>query len=81
MSDSAASAAAALRRFMVRGGLILMGIFLACVGIFPVDEFFLLHNTVATGMAVVFGIVVVGLPCFLPTIPRVFVPSDGSTCW
>ncbi len=73
MSDSAASAAAALRRFMVRGGLILMGIFLACVGIFPVDEFFLLHNTVATGMAVVFGIVVVGLPWFLPTIPHVFV--------
>jgi hypothetical membrane protein len=49
-------------RFMVRGGLILMGIFLACVGLFPVDEFFLLHNTVATGMTVVFGIIVVGLP-------------------
>ncbi|MFE7197471.1 DUF998 domain-containing protein [Microbacterium oxydans] len=60
-------------RFMVRGGLILMGIFLACVGLFPVDEFFLLHNTVATGMTVVFGIIVVGLPWFLPTIPRVFV--------
>ncbi|WP_217183152.1 DUF998 domain-containing protein [Streptomyces sp. AC495_CC817] len=60
-------------RFVVRGGLILMGIFLACVGIFPVDEFFLLHNTVATGMAVVFAVVVVGLPWFLPSIPRVFV--------
>ena len=60
-------------RFIVRGGLILMGIFLACVGIFPVDEFFLLHNTVATGMTVVFGVVVVGLPWFLHSIPRVFV--------
>jgi len=60
-------------RFVVRGGLILMGIFLACVGIFPVDEFFLLHNTVATGMAVVFAVVVVGLPWFLASIPRVFV--------
>lgn len=60
-------------RLVVRGGLILMGIFLACVGLFPVDEFFLLHNTVATGMAVVFAVVVVGLPWFLPTIPRVFV--------
>jgi hypothetical membrane protein len=60
-------------RFIVRGGLILMGIFLACVGIFPVDEFFLLHNTVATGMAVVFAVVVVGLPWFLSSIPRVFV--------
>ncbi len=60
-------------RRIVRGGLILMGIFLACVGIFPVDEFFALHNTVATGMAVVFAVVVVGLPWFLPTIARVFV--------
>lgn len=60
-------------RFIVRGGLILMGIFLACVGIFPVDEFFLVHNTVATGMTVVFAVVVIGLPWFVPTIPRVFV--------
>lgn len=60
-------------RFVVRGGLILMGIFLACVGIFPVDEFFLVHNTVATGMVVVFAVVVVGLPWFLREIPRVFV--------
>jgi hypothetical membrane protein len=60
-------------RFAVRGGLILMGILLACVGLFPVDEFFVLHNTVATGMAVVFAVVVVGLPWFLPSMPRVFV--------
>ena len=60
-------------RFIVRGGLILLGIFLACVGLFPVDEFFLLHNTVATGMTVVFGVVVVGLPWFLRAMPRVFV--------
>ena len=60
-------------RRVVRGGLILLGVFLACVGIFPVDEFFLLHNTVATGMAVVFAVIVVGLPWFLPSIPRVFV--------
>lgn len=60
-------------RLVVRGGLILLGIFLACVGLFPVDEFFLLHNTVATGMAVVFAVVVVGLPWFLRSIPRVFV--------
>ncbi|WP_231555016.1 DUF998 domain-containing protein [Microbacterium sp. ZOR0019] len=60
-------------RFMVRGGLILLGILLACVGLFPVDEFFLLHNTVATGMCVVFAVIVVGLPWFLRTIPRVFV--------
>ena len=60
-------------RTIARGGLILMGIFLACVGIFPVDEFFGLHNTVATGMAVVFAVIVVGLPWFVRSIPRVFV--------
>lgn len=60
-------------RRVVRGGLILIGIFLACVGIFPVDEFFLVHNTVATGMTVAFAVIVVGLPWFVRTIPRVFV--------
>ncbi len=37
------------------------------------DRFFLLHNTVATGMAVCFAVVVVGLPWFLRRISRVFV--------
>ncbi|WP_243230788.1 DUF998 domain-containing protein [Microbacterium sp. CIAB417] len=60
------------RRF-VRIGLVLIGLFLACVGIFPVDAFFLLHNTVATGMAVAFAALVIGLPWLLPTISRVFV--------
>ena len=46
---------------------------LACVGVFPVDAFFLLHNTVATGMTVAFAIIVVGLPWFLRRISRVFV--------
>jgi hypothetical protein len=60
-------------RDVVRYGLVAIGILLACVGIFPVDEFFALHNTVATGMAVVFAVIVIGLPRFLPTMPRVFV--------
>nr|WP_201469191.1 DUF998 domain-containing protein [Microbacterium hydrocarbonoxydans] len=60
-------------RRVVRGGLILIGIFLACVGVFPVDEFFLVHNTVATGMTVAFAVIVVGLPWFVRSIPRVFV--------
>ncbi len=60
-------------RDVVRAGLILIGLFLACVGIFPVDRFFLVHNTVATGMAVAFAVIVVGLPWFLRRISRVFV--------
>ncbi|WP_353814492.1 hypothetical protein [Agromyces sp. SYSU T00266] len=60
-------------RDYVRYGLVLIGILLACVGIFPVDEFFVVHNTVATGMAVVYAVIVIGLPRFLPSMPRVFV--------
>lgn len=60
-------------RDVVRYGLVAIGILLALVGVFPVDEFFLVHNTVATGMAVVFAVIVIGLPRFLPTMPRVFV--------
>lgn len=60
-------------RDVVRYGLVLIGILLALVGVFPVDDFFLVHNTVATGMAVVYAVVVIGLPRFLPTMPRVFV--------
>lgn len=60
------------RRTQVRAGLALVGVLLACVGIFPVDRFFLVHNTVATGMAVVYVVVVCALPWLLPTLPRVF---------
>jgi len=60
-------------RTIVRVALILIGLFLACVGIFPVDRFFLLHNTVATGMAVCFAAVVIALPWLLRRISRVFV--------
>lgn len=60
-------------RDIVRAGLVLIGIFLACVGIFPVDEFFIVHNSVATGMAVCYSVIVIGLPWFIRTVPRVFV--------
>ncbi|MFF2495475.1 DUF998 domain-containing protein [Agromyces sp. NPDC058064] len=60
-------------RDIVRVGLVLIGIFLACVGIFPVDEFFAVHNTVATGMAVCFAVIVIGLPWFIRSVPKVFV--------
>ncbi|MDR6866217.1 putative membrane protein [Microbacterium resistens] len=59
-------------RLLVRIGLILIGLLLATVGVFPVDEFFLLHTGAAIGMAVSFGAVVIGLPWLLPTLPRVF---------
>ncbi|CAH0127189.1 DUF998 domain-containing protein [Microbacterium sp. Bi121] len=60
-------------RHYIRIGMILMGIFLTCVGVFPVDAFFIVHNTVATGMAVAFAAVVIALPWLLPSISSVFV--------
>ncbi|MGO1508261.1 MAG: DUF998 domain-containing protein [Microbacterium sp.] len=60
-------------RRLIRIGMICVGIFLTCVGIFPVDAFFLVHNTVATGMTVAFAAVVIALPWLLPTISKVFI--------
>lgn len=56
----------------VRTGLIIVGAMLACVGLFPVDRFFVLHNTAATGMAVVFCILAVGIRWMMPHLPRTF---------
>ena len=60
-------------RAVARGGLILIGVLLACVGIFPVDRFFTIHNTVATGMTIAFSVLVIGLRWFIPSMPRVFI--------
>ncbi len=55
-----------------RVALVVIGIFLACVGIFPVDEFLAIHNTVATGMAVVFAITVFRVHAWIPGLARAF---------
>lgn len=60
------------RRAVVRTLFVVMGVLLACVGIFPVDRFFLLHNTVATGMAVVYAVLVIGAPWLLASLPHTF---------
>ncbi|MDQ2670223.1 MAG: hypothetical protein M3Y31_06305 [Gemmatimonadota bacterium] len=56
----------------VRACLIVVGVFLACVGIFPVDRFFWIHTGFASGMAVAFGILVILLPRWIPGLPRGF---------
>lgn len=61
------------RLWTVRAIFVLLGLLLACVGIFPVDRFFLLHNTVATGMAVAYAVLVIGAPWLLPSLPRTFI--------
>ncbi|WP_407360743.1 DUF998 domain-containing protein [Microbacterium sp. LBN7] len=59
-------------RRVVRIELLLMGVFLAGVGLFPVDTHFAIHNTVASGMAVLFVALVIGLRWHVPGTPRVF---------
>ncbi|MGW2091466.1 hypothetical protein [Promicromonospora sukumoe] len=60
-------------RRRVRTALVLIGVLLACVGIFPVDDFFWLHTTAASGMVVVYVVMVARLRRLLPSMPRVFV--------
>lgn len=56
----------------VRTCLVIVGIFLGLVGVFPVDRFFLLHTGVASGMAVAFGVLVIALRWWLPGLSRTF---------
>lgn len=57
----------------VRVCLIVVGVFLGLVGVFPVDRFFALHTGVASGMVVAFGVLVIGLPRWITGMPRPFV--------
>ena len=56
----------------VRTSLVIVGIFLACVGIFHVDDFFWVHTAAASGMGVAFGVLVIRLPRWIPGLPRGF---------
>lgn len=53
--------------------LIVVGVFLALVGVFPVDRFFALHTGVASGMVVAFGILVLRLKVWIPGMPAAFI--------
>lgn len=57
----------------VRICLIVVGIFLACVGLFHVDDHFWIHNTVATGMVVAFAVAAIRIPVWVPGMPKAFV--------
>ncbi|MHC2998374.1 DUF998 domain-containing protein [Microbacterium sp. HJ5] len=57
----------------VRVCLIVVGVFLALVGLFPVNLFFGIHTGVASGMVVAYGVLVIGLPRWITGMPRPFV--------
>jgi len=59
-------------RARVRGALVLLGVLLACVGVFPLDQNMTAHNVSASGMLVVFITVVLGLGRWIPAMPSVF---------
>ena len=56
-----------------RTRLIIVGVFLALVGVFPVDPFFVLHTSVASGMVVAFGVLIVRLHVWIPGMPKAFI--------
>ncbi|PZQ89096.1 MAG: hypothetical protein DI534_10015 [Leifsonia xyli] len=52
--------------------LVLLGVFLALVGVFPVSWIEWVHNTFATGLVVIFAGLVVGIRWIVPGLPEVF---------
>jgi hypothetical membrane protein len=56
----------------VRTSLIIVGVFLGLVGVFPVDRFFVIHTAVASGMVVAFGVLVIRLQRWIPGMSRAF---------
>lgn len=51
---------------------VVMGVMLALVGVFPVNVNLLLHNLSASGMAVMFLVLLIGGPRFLRGMPRTY---------
>ena len=57
---------------VIAWGFQIIGICLAGVGLVPVNLNLIIHNTFATGMAVVFGVILIGLRWLLDGFTRVF---------
>ncbi|WP_127473722.1 DUF998 domain-containing protein [Microbacterium sulfonylureivorans] len=57
---------------------VVMGIMLACVGIFPVDVNLALHNISASGMAAMFLVLLIGGPALLRGMPRTYFVSSWA---
>ena len=73
LAATATTAAARHRVRVLEGGIVLIGVFLAGVGLFPVDERFGLHTLVASGMVVVFASLIVRIRALVPSISATFV--------
>lgn len=58
---------------LLQGGLVVMGVMLACVGLFPVDENLAVHNFVASGMVTVYAALILSIGRLVPPISPAFV--------
>ncbi len=56
----------------LRLSLVLVGVMLACVGVFHVDAFFWIHTLSASGMAIAFGVAALRIRRWVPGMPRTF---------
>ena len=72
LAATARSATARRRVRQLEGGIILIGVFLAGVGLFPVDERFGFHTMVASGMVLVFASLIVRIRSLVPAISATF---------
>jgi hypothetical membrane protein len=57
---------------------VVMGVMLACVGIFPVDVNLALHNLSASGMAAMFLVLLISGPILLRGMPRTYFVSSWA---
>jgi hypothetical membrane protein len=57
---------------------VVMGVMLACVGIFPVDVNLVLHNLSASGMAAMFLVLLISGPILLRGMPRTYFVSSWA---
>lgn len=64
---------------LVEWGFVGIGICLAGVGLVPVDASLIVHNTFATGMAVIFGGILIGLRWLLDGFSRAFLLFSDVT--
>ncbi len=72
LAATATTAAARHRVRVLEGGIVLIGVFLAGVGLFPVDERFGIHTLFASGMVVVFASLIVRIRALVPSISGTF---------
>lgn len=72
LAATATTSAARHRVGVLEGGIVLIGVFLAGVGLFPVDERFGIHTLFASGMVVVFASLIVRIRALVPSISATF---------